>query len=242
MGALPWRDSEDNVLREFSSTRTLTELSLLFTRRSAKAIGNRCRYLDLPYIKENSTEGFRERASVRQTEIAKNNSKWIINEEGRQCTYNGEGNCEHRFRSWDKFSKGRGPEGRKPWCQDCNRAYNQSKPLEERRAKNLVSSLRKYNLTVEQYQNMVDRFNDDCWLCRKPETKIDTHTKEIQRLKVDHDHACCPSAKSCGKCIRGLLCDYCNGNVMRYIDEAGLDNITKYVVSGYVNLPDYSVS
>ena len=28
---------------------------------------------------------------------------------------------------------------------------------------------------------------------------------------VDHDHACCPEGgRSCGKCIRGLLCMECN--------------------------------
>lgn len=29
-------------------------------------------------------------------------------------------------------------------------------------------------------------------------------------LHVDHDHACCPPRKSCGKCRRGLLCHECN--------------------------------
>jgi len=29
-------------------------------------------------------------------------------------------------------------------------------------------------------------------------------------LCVDHDHACCPGKKSCGKCLRGLLCTACN--------------------------------
>src|SRR5690606_3646129 len=27
---------------------------------------------------------------------------------------------------------------------------------------------------------------------------------------TDHDHSCCPGAKSCGLCFRGLLCANCN--------------------------------
>lgn len=29
-------------------------------------------------------------------------------------------------------------------------------------------------------------------------------------LSIDHDHACCPGVRSCGRCNRGVLCRGCN--------------------------------
>ena len=39
---------------------------------------------------------------------------------------------------------------------------------------------------------------------------------------VDHDHACCPGQKSCGKCIRGLLCVNCNLGIGQLKDTPAL--------------------
>lgn len=29
-------------------------------------------------------------------------------------------------------------------------------------------------------------------------------------LCIDHDHRCCPGKAGCAKCVRGLLCNWCN--------------------------------
>lgn len=38
-------------------------------------------------------------------------------------------------------------------------------------------------------------------------------------LVIDHDHACCPGAVSCGGCIRGLLCRAHNSAIGLFRDD-----------------------
>lgn len=33
---------------------------------------------------------------------------------------------------------------------------------------------------------------------------------EARPLVVDHDHACCQGRRSCGRCVRGFVCQPCN--------------------------------
>jgi hypothetical protein len=40
------------------------------------------------------------------------------------------------------------------------------------------------------------------------------------RLRVDHDHTCCPRAHSCGTCVRGFLCGKCNSAIGMLGDSA----------------------
>ena len=61
-----------------------------------------------------------------------------------------------------------------------------------------------YNVTREQYEEMFKSQDGRCAICGNP-------PKEGGKgLHVDHDHGCCPGGKSCGKCVRGLLCSSCN--------------------------------
>lgn len=62
---------------------------------------------------------------------------------------------------------------------------------------------RRYGLTEEKWNSLFDSQGRACAACGSKETSgWDWHT--------DHDHACCPYGRSCGKCIRGILCDSCN--------------------------------
>lgn len=63
--------------------------------------------------------------------------------------------------------------------------------------------LRRYGLTIEDYNNLLAQQNNRCAICKE-------ESKDGRSLHVDHDHSCCKGRGSCGKCVRGLLCVYCN--------------------------------
>ncbi len=63
---------------------------------------------------------------------------------------------------------------------------------------------RKYMYGVDEvrFNSMLEDQNYLCPGCDK-----DLRNAKID---VDHDHACCPGPRSCGVCVRGLLCHQCN--------------------------------
>ena len=61
-----------------------------------------------------------------------------------------------------------------------------------------------YGLTEASFAQLLLAQEYACGMCHEP-------FKEGQRVHVDHDHACCrDKCRSCGKCVRGLLCHVCN--------------------------------
>jgi len=60
---------------------------------------------------------------------------------------------------------------------------------------------RTYGISAEKMDAMLKEQGGICAVCG-----IDPDHK----WAVDHDHSCCPGTKSCGRCVRGILCDRCN--------------------------------
>lgn len=73
------------------------------------------------------------------------------------------------------------------------------------RCANDASRLRKFGVTREQYDAILAAQGGVCWLCKEPPDF------GRESLNVDHDHRCCDDKyKTCGSCIRGLICGACN--------------------------------
>lgn len=67
-----------------------------------------------------------------------------------------------------------------------------------------TSVFRVYGLTVDEYDNLLERQGYVCKICKNPETTTLGRDKP-SRLSVDHDHVT-------GQ-IRGLLCMKCNSRI-----------------------------
>lgn len=64
--------------------------------------------------------------------------------------------------------------------------------------------LARFRITLEEYNLLLKHQEYKCLICKR-------HQDEFKyNLAIDHDHSCCPGYKTCGKCIRGLLCVNCN--------------------------------
>lgn len=88
----------------------------------------------------------------------------------------------------------------------------------------------KFRMSIEEYETLHKRQGGMCAACGNPETALSTDGMSVRCLAVDHDHACCPGKKSCGRCIRGLLCNRCNVMVgMALDDPARLDRAAAYL-------------
>lgn len=76
-----------------------------------------------------------------------------------------------------------------------------------------------YGITLDRYNEMLANQNGTCLICPATQANL---TGRYRSLAVDHDRTCCSSSRSCGKCIRGLLCNTCNRAIGLFQDDVEL--------------------
>ena len=83
--------------------------------------------------------------------------------------------------------------------------------------------LTRYGLTLTGYRDILDTQGGGCAICGG-------QPRGRKRFHIDHDHSCCPPEQSCGKCVRGLLCDDCNRGLGMFRDSSEyLQNAVNYL-------------
>lgn len=132
-------------------------------------------------------------------------------------------NCNETKELSEFYTNKRSSDGHQYACKVCRRKaqkeYHQKSPevrkaWRERRLaadpqyNKYVSIKSHYNLTREQYDALLESQGGKCKTCDNTE-----------RLVVDHDHSCCSAkSRSCGKCVRGILCSNCN-SVLGFVND-----------------------
>jgi CRISPR/Cas system CSM-associated protein Csm3 (group 7 of RAMP superfamily) len=121
------------------------------------------------------------------------------------------------------FAKGgKYADGRRNYCKQCHSKYvtqyiknnpsKRSKPNPNRKFK-------RHGLSEDKYLILFNIYNGMCHAC-----------KERDGVNIDHDHSCCPGPYSCGKCVRGVLCNQCNTALGLMNDSvANIKNLIKYI-------------
>ena len=128
--------------------------------------------------------------------------------------------CEKSKPIDDFVSSNDRPMGKKKQCKECNSAYNKKRREENPEvAANARQStakwrkynpesdrrkhlLRKFNITLEEYNDLLSSQGGVCAICCMEETVVRRSKSGKEMLAVDHCH-------ETGK-IRGLLCFKCN--------------------------------
>lgn len=134
---------------------------------------------------------------------ARRNETWHDRAEGsKQCT-----SCKIVFPTTSFKRESRNSDGIGAVCKQCRASQDKAK-RDADPAISRAQTVGAYGISLNQYEQMFQQQQGLCAVCSQPETVV--MYGQVKALCVDHDHSCCPAKRSCGKCIRGLLCHFCN--------------------------------
>ena len=129
----------------------------------------------------------------------------------------------HEFTEDNTIIRGNGTR----LCRACRNTTQRNRYLLEKElpddAKFALWLKTEYHISVEKYDSLLAQHNYTCPICTKTFLK--------KGFVVDHDHSCCPGIRSCGKCVRGIVCRGCNvklGAIDYYFTNR--DRIDRYYI------------
>lgn len=137
---------------------------------------------------------------------------------------NGAGRRSQRQCAWcNEWSDGSRWPGKWPYiCAGC------LEPI-----RHVVTRLKTHNVSHERARKLT--VDPGCEICGRDMLEwarpIRRGSKSMEpMLTVDHDHACCPGDRSCGRCVRGLICQRCNAALgMLHDDLAAAQGLAEYL-------------
>lgn len=137
--------------------------------------------------------------------------------------------CQRHVRVWRKTGEIveiAEKQRRSDWGDSCYIRLCEGAPISKGYCRKHLRVAKQYNLTKAQAQDLFREFK--CSVCGTEDSgKRDFH--------IDHDHSCCDRPGSCGKCVRGLLCGWCNRAMGSARDNPDLlRKMANYLESGGV--------
>ena len=83
----------------------------------------------------------------------------------------------------------------------------------------------------KRWKAIEDRYgvNEDWWWAKYIEQDGKcAMCNENEAELIDHDHSCCEGNRTCGKCLRDLLCRHCNATLGHLEKTGWLESALKY--------------
>lgn len=185
-GSGVYRESMEKYCKKCDTTKSVSEFHKDATKKDGLNI----------YCRQCRSQASKERYEKNKERLKKDATAWREKNPDylKKCMRCLENKPKSEFHK-DPSSK----DGLNICCRQCRKEYYE-KNKERSRPRAIEST---YGITIEYYNDLLDQQNNCCAVCGGV-------NENGRALAVDHDHTCCPGKKSCGKCVRGLLCGRCN--------------------------------